>query len=64
MCRSVEDELLYYLNSELCVSLLKSGFFTMLFLTIEKTNLNLIGLSEYLIVFCVTSYLKAELLMK
>lgn len=51
MCWSVEDELLYYLNSELCVLLLKSGYFTMLVLTIEKANLNLIGLNEYLILF-------------
>lgn len=51
MCCSVEGKLFYYLNSELCVLLLKSRIFTILVLTIEKTNLNLVGLSEYLIIF-------------
>lgn len=60
MCCSVEDKLFYYLNSVLCVLLLKSGIFTILVLTIKKINLNLVGLSEYLIIFRVTSYLKAE----
>lgn len=39
-------------------------FFTMLVLTIERINLNFIGLSESLIIFWVTSYLKDKLLMK
>lgn len=44
MCCSVEDELLYYLKSELCLALEIRGFYHA-GLTIEKTNLNLIDLS-------------------
>lgn len=39
MCCSVEDELLYYFNSVMCLPCEISRLFTMLILTIEKANL-------------------------